>query len=363
MNDRRRGLRLFELMAIIAGIALVLAVLAPVVAQARDAARRSQCTNNLKQFALALHNYVSANNDTFPPLYIDDPLDGSLYQSHSLHMRLLPYLESHTVYNHINWDVPARWGPSMSPNYDDSAGGGLWGAIQSTVATTHIKSFLCPSDPNPENSGTLGWKGQTRQVGWNSYPYNIGLNRHINNWRMNGPGYVASTWDGTLKRSVSLMDFVDGTNNTAVFSEWVKGSGVGLGSGTDVLSMVYQAGVASDAFTGHLYADWLLAQACQKNGLTRDWDWKGEWWIDGTRNGYSHTQTPNRRACNYDDIGLDRRGTITLIGASSLHPGGVNVAFMDGSVRFVKNSTNFVTWYAIATPNGNEVTPQEDIAE
>ena len=71
---------------------------------------------------------------------------------------------------------------------------------------------------------------------------------------------------------------------------------------------------------------------------------------------YSHTQTPNRTiASSHHDINQDGRGTITMIGASSNHPGGVNVLFMDGSVRFVKNSVNYQTWYAIATPNNGEV--------
>jgi prepilin-type processing-associated H-X9-DG protein len=132
----------------------------------------------------------------------------------------------------------------------------------------------------------------------------------------------------------------------------VKG---GASMSGDGLHMVYQSGVASDAFTGQLYADWLFAQQCQNNGVTRDWDWKGEWWIDGSRNVYSHTQTPNRRACNYTNIGVDRRGTISMIGASSMHPGGVNVAFMDGTVKFLKSSINYIPWYAIATRDGHEL--------
>jgi prepilin-type processing-associated H-X9-DG protein len=69
---------------------------------------------------------------------------------------------------------------------------------------------------------------------------------------------------------------------------------------------------------------------------------------------YSHTQAPNRTSCVYHDLNQDGRGTITMISASSNHPGGVNVLFMDGSVRFVKNSVNYLAWYAIATPGGGE---------
>ena len=130
----------------------------------------------------------------------------------------------------------------------------------------------------------------------------------------------------------------------------------------DGIHMVYKAGIYSDAFQGQPYADWLQANACQNKGLTRDWDWKGEFWILGSEQNYSHTQTPNRRACNYLDIGVDGRGSITMMGASSMHPGGVNVVFGDGSVKFVKNSINYVPWYAIATPNGQEVVSTSDFA-
>jgi prepilin-type processing-associated H-X9-DG protein len=228
-----------------------------------------------------------------------------------------------------------------------------------TVITVQIKSFLCPSDPNPGQNDGFGWAGATKKTGVNNYPNNIGLNRHLNGWEFNGPGYIGTTWDGVLKPSVTLATFIDGTANTALFSEWVKGP-ARMDGPADGLGMVYRSGINSDAFTGQLFADWLQAQQCQNNGVTRDWGWKGEWWIQGDRNNYSHTQTPNRRACNYANVGVDGRGTITMMGASSLHPGGVNVAFMDGSVKFIKSTINFKTWYAIATPKGNEVVDQSE---
>jgi prepilin-type processing-associated H-X9-DG protein len=270
-------------------------------------------------------------------------------------------MEQTVAYNAINWDIPSRWGPAdAGGNYDDNGGGDLWGAIQHTVITMEIQSFLCPSDPNPGVLGVLGWNnppGFKKKIGRNNYPNSIGLNRHHNTWAFNGPGWIATTWDGVLKPTVTLGTFVDGTANTAIVSEWVKGP---ANLDRDGLGQVYTASVNSDTFSGQLFSDWLAAQACQRNGLTRNWGWKGEWWIQGDRNNYSHTQPPNRRACVYNNIGVDGRGTITMMGASSLHPGGVNVAFADGSVKFIKNSISFRTWYAIGTPNGNEVVSQDD---
>ena len=361
MSKSRRGFTLIELLVVIAIIGVLIALLLPAVQSAREAARRSQCVNNLKQLALAIHNYCSANNDMLPPSYVDDPWNGNLNQSQSLHPRIMLYMEQQPVYNSINWNIPARWGPSSAPNPPDpDNNGGCWGAIQMTALTAQVKSLLCPSDPYPGGLNWLGWSGNIKQIGVNNYPNNIGLNRNLNNWRMNGPSYISTTWDGALRPTVSLQNFVDGTANTVIFSEWVKGQAQMF---TDGLWMVYWAGINSSNNQGVYNGEWLNAQICQNNGLSREWDWKGEWWMEGDRQCYSHTQTPNRRACEYNDIGLDGRGTVTMRGASSLHPGGVNCAFMDGSVKFIKSTINYPAWYGIATPNGGEVIAQSDYAQ
>jgi prepilin-type N-terminal cleavage/methylation domain-containing protein/prepilin-type processing-associated H-X9-DG protein len=378
MSPRRRGFTLIELLVVIAIIGVLIALLLPAVQSAREAARRAQCTNNLKQIGLAVHNYLSANGDTMPPVFIDywgsnaagGDVFGNEAQTQSQMARLLPYVEQANVYNSINFNVPSRWEgtgwccTNSVGNPPDNASAGLWGLMQMTALTTQINSFLCPSDPYPGGSGTMGWSnlGQPmRRVGNSNYPINIGLNRHLNNWQMNGPTYTSSRWDGAFP-VISLGSFVDGTSNTVIFSEWVKGTAQGGGcSGKDGLHCVYQAGFPSDnniglvATQGLFAAEYLNAQRCQNNGITRDWSWKGEWWIEGDRQMYSHTQLPNRRACGYSNIGATGgRGDITMNPASSLHPGGVNVLLGDGSVKFVKNSINYIIWYGVATPNGGE---------
>ena len=358
----RRGFTLIELLVVIAIIGVLIALLLPAVQAARESARRAQCTNNLKQLALAVNTYAEQNGSTLPPHLVDVPVNGANInvqpgQDHSLHVRILPFIEQQPAYNSMNFNTAVRWGPGDGTCPPDCGEARLYGVMHMTVVTQTIQSFLCPSDPNPGNLKPLGWTGQQRVIAASNYPNNIGLNRHLNGWRFNGPGYIGTTWDAQLRPVISMATFIDGTSNTALFSEWVKGpaeiSGV-----KDGLGMVYQSGTNSDQFSGQLYADWQHAQACQQNGVTRDWGWKGEWWVEGDRNCYSHTQTPNRRSCNYANIGVDGRGTITMMAASSLHPGGVNVAFVDGSVKFIKSSINYVPWYAIATPNGNEVVDQ-----
>ncbi len=305
-----------------------------------------------------MNNYIS-NHLVLPPVCIDPAWLGTTpipqpHQNWSQHARLLPYMEQTVLFNAINWDFGARWGGDTVYTDIVAPNGVITNSIpQMTVLVTTISSFLCPSDNNKGSSSTFLVGGVERVVGSSNYACNIGLNRRLNGWYLNGPNYVASTWDKTVNNATNMATFVDGTSNTAIFSEWIKGDAVPAGRSHNGLLEVYNLGQNSNFYT----TDYRFAALCNTVPITnfnQQWQWKGEWWSFGATMIYSHTQTPNRTSCVYHDINQDGRGTITMISASSNHPGGVNVLFMDGSVHFVKNSVDYRPWYAIATPNNRE---------
>jgi prepilin-type N-terminal cleavage/methylation domain-containing protein/prepilin-type processing-associated H-X9-DG protein len=379
-----RGFTLIELLVVIAIIAVLISLLLPAVQSAREAARRAQCTNNMKQIGLAVNNYESGTGAIPPSATVSSITN---YQDQGVLCRILPYLEQQSDYNSINflYGVRGIWivngqgvGSWNAPPMDESVWAGDWGRSNATANITYVNAFLCPSDPNNGGNNQFFINGAQRLICTTDYYWNVGLSRFFTGGYVNGPSYSPGALDFNIlnggqcaNKVIKIASFIDGTSNTAVLSESVQSSS---GLQVDGLGMVY-AGPTWNQFIGQgsqlSPPDWLAAQYCQNTPkLPQDYWWKGEFALSGGHNIYSHTQTPNRRSCYWTGVNSfpptssdqDYAGaTQTMVAASSYHPGGVNVLFMDGSVHFIKSSVGFQAWYAIATPAGGEVISSDQL--
>lgn len=349
MRIRRRGFTLIELLVVIAIIAVLIALLLPAIQQAREAARRSQCVNNMKQLALGLQNYIS-NHTVLPPSGFAPPWGAPpFHTNYSMKAYMLPFLDQQSVYDQINFDHNPCWNGGDNNNGE---------TVNRTAVAAKINVFICPSDPNPGTD-----PARNPYWGATNYPNNHGTLRYSNNWRHNGPSYTPSKWDGAVGYNTSLATMTDGTSKTAAFSEWVKGHGTGA-TYPNVLTEVYQI-ARPDSFGSQTDPTVMdkMVDACRQAAATGAgaWHWKGEAWAlgDGCRGGgYNHMIGPNEVACNFDDNGYREAPVVNgPIGASSLHSGGVNVVFMDGGVSFITNGIDISIWRAIGTQAGGETVP------
>jgi prepilin-type N-terminal cleavage/methylation domain-containing protein/prepilin-type processing-associated H-X9-DG protein len=332
MNQGRRGFTLIELLVVIAIIAVLIALLLPAVQAAREAARRAQCVNNLKQLGIAIHDYVDVNS-VIPPTANNTGATSPPSPDFAMKPRLLPYLEQQAAYNSLN----SSWLAGDPPNF--------------TVRVMQVSVFLCPSDGNIP-SGTVTVGVQTGQEGYSSYPNNIGTYARNNGNTYDGPAYEMGANFGP---AVTLAAVTDGTSNTVMFSEYIRGMNIKT---TDGPFQIYIDTVDPDTAAiplPTLAADCLAAVPISQGGTLGSAS-KGRFWLGqncGEGGGYTHVMTPNTKACYFSNVKGSK--TYTMVSASSYHPGGVNVGFLDGSVKFIKNTVSQRTWWAISTRAGGEV--------
>jgi prepilin-type N-terminal cleavage/methylation domain-containing protein/prepilin-type processing-associated H-X9-DG protein len=340
-HSRLRGFTLVELLVVIAIIGILIALLLPAVQAAREAGRRTQCVNNLKQIGLALQNYHD-NRKCLPfgkgPSYAGAPV----YARWSTHALILPFLEQGNTYAAIDFKFPPAT-PGMQGTTGFMPAFNNPGGENGVISRMLIPGFLCPSDSASGGDGT--WPGQ------NNYTGNQG------NWLCDRGDATPAANDiapNELQTGVfyhlskcSFASVSDGLSNTVFFSEKRRGSG-SPEPRTDLFVMSNQSSLDAT------YATCSATNPATATPLTSKWGWS---WVMGENccTLHNHVSTPNTLSC----AGIPFPGTMTnmsmQVSPSSNHPNAVNVLMGDGSVRLVQNGVDLATWRAMGSRNGREI--------
>jgi prepilin-type N-terminal cleavage/methylation domain-containing protein/prepilin-type processing-associated H-X9-DG protein len=366
MLRRRHGFTLIELLVVIAIIAVLIALLLPAVQAAREAARRAQCVNNLKQIGLALHNYHQVN-DCFPPggFPVITATTPTLEQnaSYSPQARMLQFLEQQALYNAANFAYGCF-------NSVDTYGN----AANSTVTDTRLNVFLCPSQA-PPSFKINRTNGQSFNAPGNNYFASYGSTLEFDAMQSNILANPARPNGPFMHRgpAIGIRDVVDGTSNTVAFGEWRIGSGSNAIKTltSDIFWTNDNAASVGARYTaafnlpagnaGNAFLNWI--QQCYSSyqgtaaGDSSIYAEQGEAWafaLSGyTRGTVNLAPNPKGPGCMWTKPGTQNGGG--AFGLSSYHPGGANVLMCDGSVKFLKDSTNVNTIWALGSINQGEV--------
>lgn len=344
MKRPRKGFTLIELLVVIAIIAVLIGLLLPAIQKVRESAARLKCSNQLKQIGLAMHNYHDAYQ-TFPPGkgpdYIGKVAGAPVYPRWSPHALMLPFIEQGNLYNTIDFNFPPETPGMEGPVVNFMPAWQNPNRVNAQACRAVVTGFICPSDPAPQPAD---WPGQ------NNYYANLGATFMCDVSEVL-PSTVAPTEKATgvfyYRSKVRIGDITDGTSNTVLFSEKLRGAGT-PNAKTDLL-MMQNTSTMDDTLT--------RCSGMNPATATPLTSKQGYSWVMGEMccTSYNHVATPNSLSC----AGLGFPGNMAnmamQVPPSSAHTGGVNAVMGDGSLHFINNSIDLAAWRSLGTRNGGEV--------
>lgn len=335
-SQNRRGFTLIELLVVIAIIAVLISLLLPAVQSAREAARRAQCVNNLKQLGLSIHNYESANG-SLPTGRIYGPRPGRAAndfptifagaQGTTWFCLVMPFIEQTALANSFNYDLGVEGPVAPLP---------LGFFANSTVSSTKISSFQCPSDEPRAFRINPGYAGGVLS-GFTMSKGNYGGNWGNASWGqdLGGNATLRAAYQQSAfgHRNVSIAMFTDGTSNSILIGEVLQGAE------NDARGMMWSTVMGGCAYTSRFTPNGTKDSFSLKDGYDQMPNAPGLFCV-------SEPKMP----CQPGNSDSDQ-----FAGSRSRHPGGVNICFADGSVRFIKDTINGNTWNALHSIKGGEV--------
>lgn len=330
-RHRRSAFTLVELLVVIAIIGVLVALLLPAVQAAREAARRSQCSNNLKQLSLGVHNFHDTHN-LFPKNYYQ--VGANAWEGLSAHYKILPYIEQGSLYERID----------AAPND--------WGNIYNTYMNIKIKTFLCPSSPPAPSRSAVSWGGPGCNYGWCS-----GSSTGTVAWDSNAANALNGMIITFSERKMS--EVTDGLSNTIMVGEILSGTGAMGSPGKYPYDIFYTSAgtvnsIANRDFPTAAELDTIGQQAKNSPSGVRGNNGTLWGWYAHAQSAFNAAAPPNWR---WPSTGGDccpggaHDWNPGIIPTRSMHPGGVNAGFGDGSVRFIPSTVDLLTYQRLGNRN------------